>query len=222
MRYDAVLFDLDDTLTVTRVVKFAMHKAIARERHGRTLTDADIAAHYDLPLDQSLRALHGAPDTPAAELFALLDRYQPRFPHRARPDALTVVGALLAAGLDVGVVTGSPESVARPVLAALGFPVARMLGVYCYNAAELRKPDPAVFAEARATLRAMHRPREPAIVYVGDALVDHQAARAAGIDFVGVTTGTVDADTFRAAGATVCTPDLTAALRAVLPGERPA
>ncbi|WP_433046111.1 HAD family hydrolase [Dactylosporangium sp. CS-033363] len=221
MRYDAVLFDLDDTLTVTRTVKFAMHKAIARERHGRTLLDADIDEHYDLPLEQSLRALHGAPDTPAADLFALLDEYQPRFPHRAHPDAVTVVDTLLAAGLDVGVVTGSPASIARPVLSALGFPVARMLGVYCYNSAHLRKPDPAVFDEARARLRARHHPREPAVVYVGDALADYQAARAAGIDFVGVTTGTVDAGTFRAAGATRCVPGLTAALPALLPAERP-
>jgi HAD superfamily hydrolase (TIGR01549 family) len=207
-KYDAVLFDLDDTLTVTRTIKFDMHRAIARERYGRVLTDDEIRRHYDKPIEDSLRGLHGGPDTRTEELVAVLDAYQQRFPHRVQTGALTVVRTLLAAKLQVGIITGSPESVARSVLEYLGFPVAQMVGIYCYNSARLRKPSPMVFDEVKALLRARHWPHEPEILYVGDGLEDYRAAHAAGVDFVGVTTGVVTGQDFRAAGAECSVPKL--------------
>jgi phosphoglycolate phosphatase-like HAD superfamily hydrolase len=215
--YDAVYFDLDDTLTVTRRIKYEMHKAIARERYGRILSDADITVHYDKPLERSLRSLHAEPETPAAELFALLDVYQERFPHRLHDDALAVVGTALGRGVEVGVITGSPRRVALPLLARLGFPLDRMAGVHCYNTDRLRKPDPAVFDEARAEVARRRGRADPRLLYVGDGLDDYRAARAAGVDFIGVTTGDVTADDFRRAGAR----HTVARLSGVLPAVRP-
>jgi phosphoglycolate phosphatase-like HAD superfamily hydrolase len=214
-RYDAVFFDLDDTLTITRRTKFDMHKTIARERYGRTFTDDEIGRHYQKPIEQSLRDLYDEPDLPAHDLLAILDEYQSRFPHRLHDDALRVIEALLAANLDVGIITGSPEHLVMPVLTTLNVPIGKMAGVYCYNSDRLRKPDPAVFDDAIAALRARRGPGRLALLYVGDGLEDFRAARDAGVDFVAVTTGVVSGDEFRRAGASYVVDRLAEVLRAI-------
>ncbi|GEM_PF-451803 len=55
------------------------------------------------------------------------------------------------------------------------------------------KPDPAVFDAALAQLRCLGVTR---VSYVGDAVMDAQAAAGAGLDFVAVTTAMVGADAF--------------------------
>jgi phosphoglycolate phosphatase-like HAD superfamily hydrolase len=54
------------------------------------------------------------------------------------------------------------------------------------------------------------------VVYVGEALSDLQAARNAGLDFIGVTQGMVDEPAFREAGARVIYQDLRGVAQHVL------
>jgi phosphoglycolate phosphatase-like HAD superfamily hydrolase len=67
------------------------------------------------------------------------------------------------------------------------------------DATAYHKPDGRVFDPALACLGALAIPRSQ-VLYVGDALMDHQAATSASIHFVGVATGLVTVEQFKEAG----------------------
>ena len=57
----AVLFDMDDTLLLTREVKWDHHRFVAREHYGIELDDQTLRAHWGEPFDEMIGKgrLHG-------------------------------------------------------------------------------------------------------------------------------------------------------------------
>lgn len=206
-RYDAVIFDLDDTLTQTWRAKWDLLQTIGSEEYGLTLTDQDIEAHFEKPLEEKLRLLYKDEQTPYVDLLALVERYNPAFPRTVQPDALVTLTRLGQAGILTGIVTGGHPEFVQKDLARLNFP-AFPLGVHCYNTASLRKPQPQVFDEILQVAREKGIQDKSRILYIGDSLDDHKATNAAGLAFTGVTTGRVTAQMFRNAGARHLVPQL--------------
>lgn len=211
-RYRAVVFDLDDTLLRTSVVKWAHHKAVAKQFYGIDLTDAVLAQHWGMPFEPMIALFYQNADTPEAMLRANLS-LDDRFPKEVQHDGLDAVAALLGAGIEVGVVTSILGRLAEKDLRRLGFPVDDFFIVQGADDAPAHKPDPRVFDAALELLTGKGiLPSET--VYVGDALMDHHAARDAGMAFLGVTTGFVTAEDFEADGA-AAVPSLTDVVKSV-------
>ena len=122
------------------------------------------------------------------------------FPKQPLQDSLAVVNDLISKGIKVGIVTSSTHALAAKDLAKWGFPVDDFFLIQGSDTVSAHKPDPAVFNKAIAILAADNIQKNE-ILYIGDALMDYFAARDAGIDFLGVTTGLVDNKAFNATGA---------------------
>jgi phosphoglycolate phosphatase-like HAD superfamily hydrolase len=119
----------------------------------------------------------------------------------ALPGAIYCTERLVGADIAVGVVTSAPAWYAEQDLDRLKFPVRSFQFVHGEENAPFHKPDPRVFDAGLAELDGVGiAPSE--VTYVGDMLVDMQAADTAGLSFIAVTTGVMTESEFRAAGAT--------------------
>ncbi|MFZ2260320.1 MAG: HAD hydrolase-like protein [Luteococcus japonicus] len=188
----AVIFDMDDTLLATREVKWAHHKQVAREHYGIDLTDEVLARHWGEPFDLMIGHLYQH-SASVEEMRAANQTSAHLFPKQAIPGAVDAVTTLLDRGLVVGVLTSMNTANALADLTRCGFPMDRLVFVQGADQTPHHKPDPRVFTSA---LEMLHARGITEVSYVGDALIDEQAALGAGLRFVAVTTGLATAEAF--------------------------
>ncbi len=199
MKYKAILFDLDDTLVQTSTVKWAHHKAVAKRFYNIDLTDEVLAKHWGMPFEPMMAIFYQNADTPENMLKANLS-LEDEFPKTLQDDAIATVNALIDSGAQVGVITSINGHLARKDMERLGFPVEKFFMIQGADETTAHKPDPRVFDKALQIL-AEKKITAAETLYVGDALMDYYAARDAGLDFYGVTTGLVTQQQFEEEGA---------------------
>jgi phosphoglycolate phosphatase len=210
----AVLFDFDGVLAdsrlaITRSLNHGLAAVGAPERPA-----AELERWIGPPLLHAFQALAG-PARAQAGVAAYRARYRTASLSEttAVPGMADVVDALARAGVPVAVATSKPRAMVLPLLDALGY-----TGVF--GVVEGPSLDPSLAEDKAVTVaRALAglglRPGADATVLVGDRSHDAAAARANGIDCVGVLWGIGDEAELRSAGATrlVATPaELPAAL----------
>ncbi len=188
----AVLFDMDDTLLLTREVKWDHHRFVAREHYGIELDDQTLRAHWGEPFDEMIGNLYRH-SAPVDEMRAVNKACAHRYPKAVVPGAVEVVTSLMDAGLLVGVVTSTNTDMALADLDRCGLPVDRLCLVHGADVTGHHKPDPRVFDRALEFLRGLNVTE---VTYVGDAVMDDQAAAGAELGFIAVTTGLFDASRF--------------------------
>ncbi len=115
---------------------------------------------------------------------------EPQFPKEIHDDTLAILGALALHGIVAGVVTSTKTEFAVADLQRLQVPDEAFVLVQGAKATPYHKPDGRVFDPALARLAELGISRSE-VLYVGDALMDQEAAAQAGIRFVGVATGFV-------------------------------
>lgn len=198
LRPRALLLDLDDTIAATIDTQWPKHKRIALERYGIELTDDKLRQHYGERTRLYLGNIYGTDDLEQAMRYSI--EYRKQFPRRLHPGAEQALRALKAAGMVLGIVSASTRE-------GIDGDCATILPCEVFDLMEgaedthpYHKPDPQVFDSAKAWLREHYGIEPHEISYVGDALYDGEAALAAGIGFIGVRTGLVNEEKFRAAG----------------------
>lgn len=197
--YKAVIFDIDDTLLTTRQPKWRQHQWVAKHYYNIDLTETDLQAHWGKPFDELTKALYQNQGT-AEERRANFTRHELEFPKQYEPGALASIKALHEAGLTLGLMTAMYTDGAMIDLRHVNLPFAWFAFIQGSDHTPFHKPDGRVFAPALKILHDKSIAKRE-VVYVGEALSDLQAAQSASLDFIGVTQGTINAPTFRAAGA---------------------
>jgi phosphoglycolate phosphatase-like HAD superfamily hydrolase len=199
----AVLWDLDGTLVDSSgSILCAANRALASEPGLRPLQMHELRPLIGIPIRDIFRRHLGTPDE--SLLDRLVGAYRAAY---AGCQALTSVhagmadllGRVAAAGARNVVVTTKGEQVARGVLDALGL-ARHVSGVVGDDGRRPLKPSPVPVADACRLAGA-----EPGdAVLVGDTAHDAEAARGAGVAFLGVAWGYGSAEGLRKAGWTVC------------------
>lgn len=197
MNHKAILFDLDDTLTKTWVVKFRQHKFVAKKYYDVEFNDETLREHWGKPMSRLIADLYGGLG-PVEVAEANYIRHAADFPKELQEDTLSTLEALRESGLKLGLVTSWWRHRLQDDFNSYGMPMEHFAVIQGSEDTEHHKPDPRVFEPALKKLK--EQGITSGIVYVGDALMDYEAARDAGLHFVGVTTGMVDAKTFKKAG----------------------
>lgn len=197
-----VLFDFDGTLADTIDLILASYRhTVAEVEPG--LDEASMRAWIGRPLLDTLEERypgHGP---------ALVDRYRAHnLEHhdaliRAVPGAEVLVADLQARRVPLGVVSSKMSDMVRRGMAAVGLPgVEVVIGLH---ESTRHKPDPEPLLLGAEGIGV-----DPgACVYVGDAVVDIRAARAAGMRSVAVTWGASPRPALEEAGPDVLVTDLT-------------
>jgi len=199
-RYKAVLFDIDDTLLTTREPKWRQHKMVAKQYYGIELTDDTLRQHWGKPFDELTAVLYQNKGT-AEERRTNFTRHELAFPKEYEPYAQEIIEALYATGIVLGLMTAMFWEGAKIDLTNLQVPLEYFVVHQGAEATKHHKPDGRVFEPALTKLKTLGITDK--IVYVGEALSDYQAAKAAGLDFMGVTQGLIGQADFESAGAKV-------------------
>jgi phosphoglycolate phosphatase len=187
-RYRHVCFDLDGTLVDSRADLAAATNHILGDMGRPPLPDEVLWSFVGDGARRLIeRALGDAPpalvDDALARFMArygahLLDRTVPY------PGVVEVLEALAARDIVLSVLTNKPEAMSRAILAGLGL-APLFLAVLGGDSLPTRKPDPA----GVEWLLAAGGTRRDALLLVGDSGVDVRTARAAAVDFCGVSWG---------------------------------
>lgn len=192
----AVLFDFDGTLadTIPLIVASYRHALTAPDRPAptETPTDGEIRSWIGRPLLETLETHR------PGEGALLVDRYREHnLAHHDTliavvPGAADLVTELLDRQLPLGIVSSKRADTVRQGMRVTELPhVDVVVGLLETTA---HKPDPAPLLEGARRLGV-----DPAdCVYVGDAVVDVQAARAAGMAAIAVTWGAGEETALRA------------------------
>jgi pyrophosphatase PpaX len=193
-RWPVVFFDLDGTLADTIGLIVASYNHAFREVMGTERDEAEIRAWIGRPLLESFALV--APEH-AEELDRVYREWN--IEHtlgllREYPGLVELLDDLEEAGVRTGVVTSKRRETA--LLAMRGVRLEGRLPLLAtLEDTPRHKPLPDPLLHAAATLGV-----DPSdCVYVGDAAVDIEAARAAGMDAIGVTWGAGLRETLEAA-----------------------
>ena len=183
-----VLFDLDGTLLDTAPDMGATLNALLMEHGLAALPHAAIRPHVSRG-SRALVTLGFGAATPA-EHAPRIERFLALYSQRLAVDTQPFEGVLpLLAALDSrsigwGIVTNKPGWLAQPLLQRLGL-LARAKVLVCGDTLPQRKPSPLPLLHASEKLGLP--PTE--CVFVGDAELDMQAARAAGMPSIAARYG---------------------------------
>jgi phosphoglycolate phosphatase len=176
----AVLFDLDGTLLDTAP---DMVGALNTLRAAENLPPVEFAtARAQVSHGSNGLMRVGFPDAQGADLERLRDRFLGLYHERLAdetgffPGGAAMLDQLEAASLPWGVVTNKPGWLAGPLLEKLGLD-RRMACLVSGDTLPVRKPHPQPLLHAAESIGIA----PSACVYVGDALRDVEAARAAGM-----------------------------------------
>jgi phosphoglycolate phosphatase len=205
----AVLFDIDGTILVTGGAGGAAWQRAFDELHG---VEANVKEHTDAGMtDPEIAAIifrevigrEGSPEerakTIAAYLKHLPDTVAESEGYRVMPDVEQLLDDLIDAGTLLGLVTGNIEAAAHIKLARAGFNRFFSFGGYGSDSADRTELTKA--ALRRAALVAGGSLPESACIAVGDTPRDVKAGHGAGIEVVGVATGSYSVEQLRVAGA---------------------
>lgn len=205
---------MDDTLLKTWEVKWANHRFIAKKYYNIDITDQMLREHWGKPFPLLLEALFGMPE-PFEEMIKRFELHEPEFLKQAYTPAVEALTILQDEGVVLGVVTAMMTNAAEQDMRR-EFPSITFATIQGADHTLVHKPDPLVFEPALRRLEQLGISDKKNILYVGDGLHDLHAARGAGLDFVAVTTGLTDKDSFVQAGASRVLTSLTDLPRAVL------
>jgi phosphoglycolate phosphatase len=194
----AVLFDWDDTLIGTIENKWAQHKHVARTWYNKELLDEDLRRHWGKPLHAMVKLLYETGDVELAITRNQLIRA--KYPKILFDHTLGVVTNLRAAQKIIGIVTAHTREGFNHDLNELGIPGNLFDYTQTSTDTEFHKPDPKVFEPAVEWL-GRHRITPSETMYIGDGILDMEAARGAGLRFIGVETGLVKVEQFHELGA---------------------
>ncbi len=151
---------------------------VAKKYYDIELTDEKLGKHWGEPHHLMVSNLYDHRDE-SEKLVSNFLRHEDEFPKKVHDQAVATIEVLLEADLPVGVVTSMTTDIATKDLSEQGFPWQRFFTVQGSDKTTAHKPDPQVFEPALAILK--ERGVTDGIVYVGDALSDLLAAKAAGL-----------------------------------------
>ena len=194
-RWPYVLFDLDGTVADTVALIMASYDHALNKVLGHRADPEQVRGW----IGRTLWATFGEHwPSRAGELVETYRIWNRANAHRlvaSYPGIPELIDDLAAAGITSGIATskGRDAAVESAQLAGVRLPVTVAL-----EDTEVHKPNPEPLLLALARLGGS----PGSAVYVGDAVVDVQAARAAGLDAIAVTWGAGDAEALAAAGPT--------------------
>lgn len=198
MKYKAVLFDLDDTLLKTYPAKWAQHKETARRFYNAELTNNTLRQHWGKPTRDLVGAYYGTDDT-IENMITNYRSLDEEFSKDLHDDSIKVLDYLAVHKVFIGLVTNAMRKTVLSDFTRLGINLNLFDVVQTFDEVGAYKPDPKVF-EAILHKLAGHDILAEHTLYVGDDITDYYAAKTAGVDFIGVTTGIRTEADFRLSG----------------------
>lgn len=197
-----MLFDLDDTLVVTyKIRRYALIEA-GKRFYGLDISLEQVDEVYGLPWYDLLKKIYGEPESPEVMSQRFLTLL-PKYPKEYQPGFQELISTMKAKSCITGIITASGTDLIESDMKSMNFPRESFDLIQSADDSKYHKPDGRVFDPALEFLQKKFKLTEDDVMYVGDSLSDKEAARDAGIDFVGVATGTTKREELEKGGTRV-------------------
>jgi phosphoglycolate phosphatase len=195
-RVKAIIFDWDDTIVSSFDHLVLFHQEVARQLGWPPITNEQIKAVWGKPFEELIQALwptHDSKDFDMAYRQHILNETLPEI-----EGAVTAIAKLKSSFL-FGVLTAAPRFEVEHFMNHLGLNKGDFFAIQAAGESQYHKPDPRVFGPLISWLQERNISKSE-ILYVGDSLSDFQAARHAGLQIIGVVTGSTSREQFQIAG----------------------
>jgi HAD superfamily hydrolase (TIGR01549 family) len=193
-----LIFDLDDTILMTRQAKYKALQYCAKKFYKFDLKDEVISKYWGRPFPEFMNALFRGYD-PLPEIINNYYSILADFPVKAYPEVIDTLD-LLKKKYRLGIVSAISKELLLLDLISAGIDKGTFEYIQVADDTKIHKPDPGVFAPLLSYVREQGLTKQD-LVYIGDALTDFQAAKYAGIDFIGVSGRSISSAEFEKAGA---------------------
>jgi pyrophosphatase PpaX len=193
--WDALLFDLDGTVADSVGLILDCYRHTMRTHLGRQLPDDLWMAGLGTPLDRQLEAF-ARNDDECAEMLTTYRSYQRTVHDRmvtAFPGVAVSLGRLRHDGVPLGIVTSKHRELALRTLRVCGIENSFDF-IITPEDVQRSKPDP---EPVLAALARVEGARPDRVLFTGDAPVDLQAGRAAGVRTAAALWGPFPHETLR-------------------------
>ncbi|SCW58723.1 pyrophosphatase PpaX [Ruminococcaceae bacterium YRB3002] len=198
-RYDAILYDLDGTLTdsIPLIMK-CFHLAYIEVLGECTRTDEDLMSYIGQPLLKTFSDVHD--DDTARQLFEAYLRINEAMLHNDEldlfPGVLDSLKRLKSAGVKQGIMTSKRRDSLMITLELKGMvPLFEQITALEDTVEHKPAAEPLIYSAAQMGISDMSR-----VLYVGDAIVDYECAINSGADFALVRWTRMDLAPFVAKG----------------------
>ncbi len=207
-------FDLDGTLIDSTDAIVASFLHTFREMGHAPPSRAEIIATISVTLEDQFRLLSSLDVADAARVYR--EHYVRTAPATTvlLPGVAEALDELAHAGIRMGVATSKKRTSAEPLLAHLN--IARHFEV-CIGPEDVTHPKPHP-EPIHALMRRMKIAEPSGLVFIGDTHFDAEAALAARVPFIGVTTGYATRAELEACGARTIVDSMAEAVNCVLTG----
>lgn len=193
----AYIFDLDDTLINTIATKTEAIQFVAKKYYNTDISSERIRAVWGKPFHDLMEEL--APKH--AKIEELIEQYKAereKFPSYAYPNTIETLTTLSKRAM-LGIVTSHTRIFIHSDLEAAHIPEELFTIILTAEDTQFHKPDPRVFDKV-IELCVSRSIEKNDMMYIGDSLMDYQAAHDAGIPFIGIHSHTAPKETFENLG----------------------
>jgi len=187
MKISAIIFDIDGVLLNSNKMMIELHKIIAKELNLRIPDDEEITSRWGKSFSEVITSIW--PNVNAKLFKEYVKDYIERkgivFP--IVKGSKEIIKKLKRMGFKVGIVTGRPRDFTVDHMKNSGFNLNLFDVIVTGDDTKNHKPSPDPILRAVELLKV--KPEEA--IYIGDSLIDLEAAKRAKVEFLGVLTGDV-------------------------------
>jgi HAD superfamily hydrolase (TIGR01549 family) len=187
---------------------------VAKKFYNIDLKDEKLFEHWGKPLNTLVSELYENSDT-LENMIKAYSSTREDFRKVVYEGSVEAVTRLLDNGVKVGVLSAANREFVVDDLDRLKFPTERFTVIQGPEDTAVHKPDPDVFLPLLETFKK-EGIKQKDMVYVGDSVIDLQAAHGAGLDFIAVTTGLYREEDFKKLGAKIIIRNITELTKKVL------
>lgn len=178
-----MLFDLDDTLIKTLETKIHAIQHTGRKYFGVEIPSDAIRSAWGAPFPELMTMLFPK-GANLEEVIAKYTQVRVNFPSPAYPHTVRTLRELAKTN-DLGIVTSHTRTYIHSDLAAARIPESLFFHIQTSEDTAHHKPSPRVFDPTIVACRNRGIPLSH-MWYIGNSLVDYEAAHNAGMKFVGI------------------------------------
>jgi len=189
----AYFFDLDDTLINTIATKTEAIQYVVKKYYDTDISSERIRSVWGKPF-RDLMAELAPKGANLDELIAHYKTERENFPSYAYLNTIETLTELSKNAV-LGIVTSHTRVFIHSDLEAAHIPEDLFALILTAEDTKFHKPDPRVFDKVLALCESRGIEKDD-ILYVGDSLIDYQAAHDAGIPFIGIHSHTAPKETF--------------------------
>ena len=194
----AVILDWDGTVVDSVPYKIAQNYDLAHE-FGNNLSIDDVRREWNASqgFPDLLERLTGSTDLAAVMEVVKRDYDNPAYAKREFAFAKAALQTIGRMGLELGVITNATREILTLDANSLQLNLDHFFDfTQAVDECPFKKPDARVFDPAKKYFKVT----SAHMLYVGDEMKDYEAAKNAGAQFIGVTTGMTTAEEFTQAG----------------------